>query len=226
MAGAWTVLRGDGEVALLQTTTIPHNMNHDHGGHGGTDHGGGDMDMGAMCSMNMLWNTQIIDTCIVFPSWHIRSHGGFVLSCVAIVGLGLFYEWLRFYARRVDRTIARSLVTAQGKGRVSPSGGRSRSASPRPNEIAEDEGLLSGRRSLQQSSTKVPVVARLTRATLYASTVFLSFFLMLVFMTYNAYLIIAVVLGAGLGHFLLNDSMDADSMLAGSGVDTKGMACH
>ncbi len=74
-----------------------------------------------------------------------------MLSCIAIVGLGLFYEWLRFYARRVDRTIARSLVTAQGKGRVSPSGGRSRSASPRPNEIAEDEGLLSGRRSLQQS---------------------------------------------------------------------------
>ncbi|KLO20369.1 Ctr-domain-containing protein [Schizopora paradoxa] len=207
-------------------------MNHDHGGmdhggHGGMDHGG-DMDMGGMCSMNMLWNTQIIDTCIVFPSWHIRSHGGFVLSCIAIVALGVFYEWLRFFARRVDRTVARSLLNAQGKGRVSPSGaGRSRSASPlRSNEIAEDEGLLSGRPSLQHPTAKVPVLARLTRATLYASTVFLSFFLMLVFMTYNAYLIIAVVLGAGLGHYLLNDSMDAESMLVGSGVDAKGMACH
>lgn len=73
---------------------------------------------------------------------------------------------------------------------------------------------------------------------------FLSFFLMLVFMTYNvrtqsiwpkphllihnvqAYLVLAVVLGAGLGHFYLSDKMDVDGVLASGGEDGKGMACH
>ncbi|TFY62557.1 hypothetical protein EVJ58_g3792 [Rhodofomes roseus] len=75
-------------------------MNHgDHGGHGGMDHGDGGMDMGKMCSMNMIWNTQIEDTCVVFDWWHIRSTAGFVASFFVIVALGVLYEWLRVAAR-------------------------------------------------------------------------------------------------------------------------------
>ena len=105
---------------------------------------------------------------------------------------------------------------------------------------------------------------RLSRATLYGAQVFLSFFLMLVFMTYNvspvsrlavlsprppsgplvssvlsdcspafgrssaysqAYLIAAVVVGAALGNYLFNPSIDVDAVLAG-GASGKGMACH
>lgn len=40
------------------------------------------------------------------------------------------------------------------------------------------------------------------RSTLYAILVAISFWLMLVFMTYNGYLMIAVVLGAGVGHYV------------------------
>jgi copper transporter 1 len=76
---------------------------------------------------------------------------------------------------------------------------------------------------------------------LYGATVFLSFFLMLVFMTYNvrlastpeppyitdslpsqAYLILAVVVGAALGHYIFGGHMDLDA----TSVDAKGMACH
>jgi copper transporter 1 len=42
----------------------------------------------------------------------------------------------------------------------------------------------------------------LLRSTLYAVLVGISFWLMLVFMTYNGYLMIATVLGAGFGHFI------------------------
>lgn len=86
---------------------------------------------------------------------------------------------------------------------------------------------------------------RASRAVLYGAQVFLSFFLMLVFMTYNvslstrlrshrhhltltiyqAYLILATVVGAALGHFIFNSHMDTDSVLAGAG-GSKGMACH
>ncbi|EEB94476.1 hypothetical protein MPER_06702, partial [Moniliophthora perniciosa FA553] len=142
------------------------------------------------CSMNMLWNTQIIDTCIVFPSWHISSTSSFVFSCIAIVALGIFYEYLRIVQKSFDQRIALSL--SKGKRKNQP---RSRSQSP---ETVESQGLLTGRSVLHPSTAGfvVPFVPRVIRAVLYGATVFLSFFLMLVFMTYNAYLILAVVLGA------------------------------
>lgn len=109
--------------------------------------------------------------------------------------------------------------------------------------------------------TPVPLFARILRAVLYGASVFVSFFLMLVFMTYNvclpyplyrplphfsmtalenratdftdflvlwdfqAYLILAVVLGASIGHFVFGAYMDVDGVLAGAGAG-KGMACH
>jgi solute carrier family 31 (copper transporter), member 1 len=77
-----------------------------------------------------LRNTQIIDTCVVFKSWHIRSNAQFMLSCIAIVLLGIFFEWLRCYARRVDRKILAKAV----KGRIrlgnSRDGSRERNEDP------------------------------------------------------------------------------------------------
>ena len=44
-------------------------------------------------------------------------------------------------------------------------------------------------------------------------------------MFHQAYLILAVVLGASIGHFVFGDAMDVDAVLAGSDLG-KGMACH
>ncbi|KAJ7268687.1 Ctr copper transporter [Mycena haematopus] len=170
------------------------------------------------CRMNMLWNTQIIDTCIVFRSWHVTSNAFFFGSCIAIVCLGVFYEYLRAFSKSVDRRIAISLV-ASGKGKKrSASETRSGRSSP-----DEDAGLLTGRRVFRIATTgePVPFLLRVLRATLYGATVFLSFFLMLVFMTYNAYLIFATVFGAALGHFIFSGTINIDA-----GDESKGMACH
>ncbi|KAH9892675.1 Ctr copper transporter family-domain-containing protein [Cubamyces lactineus] len=208
-------------------------MNHgDHGDHGGHDMPG--MPMGPKCSMNMLWNTQIEDTCIVFRSWHISSKAAFVLSCAAVVGLGVLYEWLRAAQRTLDRRIAATL-RAQGKGKAAAGGlgsGAGRGAGVEvsgrstPECESEEAGLLTGSLvSKARVGTPLPFSARVSRAVLYGASVFLSFFLMLVFMTYNAYLILATVVGAALGHYVFSTHMDIDAVLAG-GVDGKGMACH
>ncbi|OBZ70520.1 Copper transport protein CTR2 [Grifola frondosa] len=155
------------------------------------------MQMGPRCSMNMLWNTQITDTCVVFRSWHITSTTAFILSCVAVAALGVLYEWLRVAQRNVDRRIAATL-SAQGKGKARSASAAAGSVSGRstPEIVSEEAGLLTGSLALKAHvGTPVPLVPRLTRAVLYGATVFLSFFLMLVFMTYNAYLILAVVVG-------------------------------
>jgi solute carrier family 31 (copper transporter), member 1 len=43
---------------------------------------------------------------------------------------------------------------------------------------------------------------------------------------WQAYLILAVIVGAGIGHYVFSGSMDVESVLAGSGAGDKGMACH
>ncbi|KAG6827682.1 hypothetical protein H0H92_010751 [Tricholoma furcatifolium] len=184
----------------------------DHGGHG-------DMPMGPKCSMHMLWNTQIIDTCIVFRSWHISSTTDFVFSFLAIVGLGVLYEYLRVFQKNYDLRLAHSLD--KGKGRATPNSGRSS-----PEVEYEENGLLTGRRSKKLNAcTPVPLSARLFRAFLYGLTIFLSFFLMLVFMTYNAYLIFATVLGAALGHYIFGSTINVNALLTEAN-GPKTMACH
>ncbi|KAF7315661.1 FAD-binding FR-type domain-containing protein [Mycena indigotica] len=194
-------------------------MSHDH--HHMMDHSEHDLATAmARCSMNMLWNTQIIDTCIVFRSWHVTSKAYFFGSCLAIVALGILYEYLRAFQKSLDTRIAIALV-ASGKGKTrARSGSRSGRSSP-----DEDAGLLSGRRMFKVAATgtPVPLLLRLVRAGLYGATVFLSFFLMLVFMTYNAYLILATVLGAALGHLIFNSNINIDALLS---EESKGMACH
>ncbi|KAF8149488.1 Ctr copper transporter [Crassisporium funariophilum] len=191
------------------------------------DFDGHEMPMPARCKMNMLWNTDIIDTCIVFRSWHVTSKSFFIGSCIAIVLLGVFYEYLRVFQRKLDVHIARSLQAAKGKGRLPlrDSGSRSRGSSP--DDTFEESGLLTGTRLLDASltGTPVPAASRALRAVVYGAIVFLSFFLMLVFMTYNAYLIAAVVVGASFGHYVFGSTMNTDAVLGGT-IGGKGMACH
>jgi len=167
----------------------------------------------------MLWNTQIVDTCIVFRSWHVSSTASLIGSCIAIMALGVFYEYLRAFQKSLDTRIALALV-ASGKGKTRAT---SRSGRSSPDE---DAGLLTGRRMFKIESTggtPVPFLLRALRAALYGATVFLSFFLMLVFMTYNAYLIFATVFGAALGHFVFGGTINVDALLS---EESKSMACH
>ncbi|KDQ55832.1 hypothetical protein JAAARDRAFT_37253 [Jaapia argillacea MUCL 33604] len=192
------------------------------------DHSGHSMHMAAApaparCSMYMLWNTNIVNTCIVFREWHIYSMTGFVVSFFIILALGVLYEWLRVLQTRLDRRIALGLKRERAKGPVRAGSGSGRNS---PDEAPEDTGLLTGRRTGKGSDIPVPLAPRALRALAYATTVFLSFFLMLVFMTYNAYLILAVVIGAGIGNYMFNSHMDVDSVLAGGAGAGKTMACH
>ncbi|KAG8744485.1 hypothetical protein FRC10_010050 [Ceratobasidium sp. 414] len=173
--------------------------------HGGMDHGGhGGMDMGPKCSMHMLWNTQIIDTCVVFKSWHISSNGAFFMSFVTIVALGVLYEWLRRAQTNLDVRVARSISKGKASALESPD---------------SEEAPLNPRAYKQPALTTLSPGARISRAALYGASVFLSFFLM-------AYLILAVVLGASLGHYVFGAQMDAEAVLKSAGVGGKGMACH
>ncbi|KAF9934057.1 hypothetical protein FBU30_003567 [Linnemannia zychae] len=176
----------------------------DHGGHGGhgghDDHGGGDE---AMCSMNMLFNWSTEGLCVIFESWKINSVFSLLVSCIIIIGLSASYEMLRAYSRNYD---ARLLEGANKRRNSRDSHGHE--------NISEDETpLLSGR----PNNIRLSIQQRLVRAFLYMAQVFVGFFLMLIFMTYNAYLMAATVIGAGVGFFYFGD----DSLSS-----SKALSCH
>ncbi|KAL1918628.1 uncharacterized protein VTP21DRAFT_2650 [Calcarisporiella thermophila] len=159
------------------------------------DHGGhGDMDMS--CSMKMYFNWDIEHVCIVFKWWQINSIVSLVVSCAAVFLISVLYEWLRFYASRYDEKLFKNVNSGAQE------------------ELSASQPLLGDGNYISISYSQ-----QLYRSFLYAILVGGAFWLMLVFMTYNGFLMLSVVLGAGTGFF----TADAIQMRRRVG---RSMACH
>jgi len=146
----------------------------------------GDMDMGGKCSMNMLFTWSFKNLCIVFPRWHITGVATLIISLLVIVLLSACYEAVRNLARRYEVSFAQRLKAYMG-----------------PAAAGRD-----GKKALERKG-------RVTLAALYAVQVFYSFFIMLLFMTYNGWVMLAVTVGAFIGYLVFGESTAA-----------KSVACH
>ncbi|EPQ26961.1 uncharacterized protein PFL1_05596 [Pseudozyma flocculosa PF-1] len=211
-------------------------MDHDHH-HGQHDMPPGhSMPMpGDACPMLMTWNADTSNICIISESWHVRTPRAFFLSLCVLVVVSAGYEWLRLYTKANDARIASGMEARLGGGHH-----HRRRASILPTTSAagvsiadtasvasgSSNGLGTAARKARRSSRLAPMpllIRRRTqvfRSTLYALSVFISFMLMLVAMTFNAYLIGAIVGGAGLGHYWFNRDFSRHP------DDDKGLACH
>ncbi|KAI1489264.1 CTR2 short splice variant [Biscogniauxia mediterranea] len=171
-------------------------MDHGHGGHGDMDHG---MPM-PMCSMNMLFTWDTTNLCIIFRFWHIRGPASLVFSLLAIVAICAGYEALREGTRRYETWI-----------------GQAPDAAPNLDEqVTEDTPFLLAGRSSSREAATISQRARVVKAALYAVQNFYAFMIMLLFMTYNGFVMIAVAVGAGVGYYLFGSHTRA----------TKETACH
>jgi copper transporter 1 len=183
----------------------------DHGAtdHGATDHG--DMDLASMrCTMNMLWNADTKGPCIVFRFLQLKGPWSTLAYMVLLAVLATAYEYLRLYAASHDRVVRARLVLGPTAAASCRSGAQpgSRASSPH------------GSPERRWGSLVVPRSQQLGRSALYVLNVAISFFLMLVIMTYNAQLIFAVLVGAFVGHFVFHRELSLE------GDSAKGMACH
>jgi len=206
--------------ATLISAPSPKQTTMDHGGHGGH----GEMDMPSTgCSMHMLWNTDR-RPCILFSSIHVQSDFTFSLALAAIFLLAVSYEQTRLLAARHDRRLRFDALFRAGTG---PGLGGRRSASP----LNDTEEPLLGARSRSAavaaarragtSSVLLPPNKQVVRSLFYTYNVAVSFILMLIVMSYNSFLISAVLAGAFVGHFVLHWELSIES-----DEEDKGMACH
>jgi copper transporter 1 len=151
-----------------------------------TGSGNCSMDMGMgmdMGGMNMYFYFGQSAT-ILFKPWETSSPGGMVASCVGIFLLAMVYEGLKYYREFLFRRQYAS--TRYGTVNNQPR---------EDNKVVMPDGQYTLRNVICSGH-------HLLQTFLHMLQVTLSYFLMLVFMTYNGWLCISVILGAGVGFFL------------------------
>ncbi|KAI0863631.1 Ctr copper transporter family-domain-containing protein [Xylaria cubensis] len=190
-------------------------MDHGDGGHGGHGGGGGGM---PMCNMNMLFTWDTTNLCIVFRQWHVTGTASLIFSLLAIVAICAGYEALREGTRKYESWLSNK-ETAYKRYQDEATTHHDREQGQE--QVAETTPFLGierigGGGAGGPSESPVGERARIVKAVLYGVQNFYAFMIMLLFMTYNGYVMIAVAVGAGLGYYLFGSRTRA----------TKETACH
>lgn len=166
------------------TTSDPHaghhpatTAGHDHGGGGG----GGSSGM-HMMRMTFYFGYENVE--LLFTGLVINTAGEMAGAFVAVFLLAILYEGLKI-AR--EGLLRRSQVSIRYNSMPVPG----------PNGTT----LMETHKTVGQQMISLP---HLFQTFLHVIQVVVSYFLMLIFMTYNAYLCIAVAAGAGTGYFLFS----------------------
>ncbi|KAL1974463.1 hypothetical protein VTN31DRAFT_4667 [Thermomyces dupontii] len=185
-----------------------HNMDHP-----GMDHGHGDMDMDAKCAMNMLFTWSTKNLCIIFSGWHVQGAYSLIGSLLLVILLTAGYEAVRAFTRRYEAMHQQRLKAYTSPvpvdDEIGPSDYNTRS-SPEPANAVHS--LVVGR----DSKIALERRGKIFLALLYAVQVFYSFFLMLLFMTYNGWIMLSVAVGAFVGYLAFGHDATA----------AKSAACH
>ncbi|KAK5957578.1 hypothetical protein OHC33_000765 [Knufia fluminis] len=153
-----------------------------------SSHDMGGMDMGDnACKINMLWNWYTIDACFLSSSWHIRSNGMFAASCIGIALLVVALEFCRRLGKEYD-----ALIVRQFKRNLN-----ARAAMVQIPSVDACEGSEPPFATFRASPLQ-----QLVRSAIHAVVFGLAYLVMLLAMYYNGFVLISIVIGAGIGKFL------------------------
>uniref|UniRef100_A0A3P8QHW2 Copper transport protein n=1 Tax=Astatotilapia calliptera TaxID=8154 RepID=A0A3P8QHW2_ASTCA len=161
------------------TMAPPTSSEHDHGSGGG---GGEGNHGGHMMMMTFYFGYNNVE--LLFTGLLINSPGEMVGACIGVFLLAALYEGLKI-GREV--LLRRSQVNVRYNSMPLPG--------------ADGTVLMETHKTVGQ---RMLSPAHFLQTLLHIIQVVVSYFLMLVFMTYNGYLCIAVAAGAGMGYFLFS----------------------
>ncbi|KAL4730732.1 Copper Transporter integral membrane protein that functions in high affinity copper transport [Fusarium chlamydosporum] len=154
------------------------------------DHG----DMMGGCKISMLWNWNTVGSCFIARSWHITSKGMFAGSCIGVILLVVFLEALRRSVKEWDRYLLRQHVAKFSGASIGPSGSE--------NDKEGNIAVASYDNTLPQFRPNVWQQA--IRALLHLMQFAVAYFVMLLAMYFNGYIIICIFIGAYLGAFIFH----------------------
>ncbi|BES93777.1 copper uptake protein [Nesidiocoris tenuis] len=151
--------------------------------------------------MSMFFHFGVQESAILFKFWSISTLSGLLLSMGLIFLASISHEGIKFYRNRLEKSRRAKYLTVGGAEAGGPK-------PPSSDTIAQI--IPSDVRTVN------PRVSRLSLEHILATLVYgiqvtLSLCLMLVFMTYNVWLCLAMVLGSCVGYFFFNDGSPADA---------------
>ncbi|KZF21956.1 Ctr-domain-containing protein [Xylona heveae TC161] len=149
---------------------------------------------GGKCKISMLWNWYTIDSCFLARSWHITSHGMFAGSCIGVVLLVMCLELLRRASREYDKYLSGRPTFSHLAG--SPPASPAQNA---PNKSCDHSSRSMN--TLPMRRRGPTILQHLIRSFLHMVTFAVAYFVMLLAMYYNGYIIICIFIGAFLGFF-------------------------
>ncbi|XP_037964448.2 high affinity copper uptake protein 1 isoform X1 [Plutella xylostella] len=192
-----SVHMGHGGHGTSVNTTHIHNMNDpmDHSLHlqASHDHSGSHAGHAMQHNMSMTFHGGYMET-ILFSWWSCHGVGEFIGSFLAIFIMALLYEGLKYYRKHLLwKTYAGLQYCA-----VSPSHkGVANVCSPDDPTVIQPVPHV-----LERNVPRMLSAAHVWQTGLHGVQVLVSYMLMLVFMTYNVWLCVAVVMGSATGYFL------------------------
>ncbi|TVY53613.1 Copper transport protein ctr4 [Lachnellula suecica] len=131
-----------------------------------------------------------VQTGFISTSWHITSAGMFAGSCIGVLLLVIFLEFLRRSAKEYDRYIIRQFQRAQ-------------TITIAPNKPDDSEDCCAPKNTppIVTSKFRPNVAQQMVRATFHMAQFTVAYFIMLLAMYYNGYFIICIIIGAWIGAF-------------------------
>lgn len=164
-------------------------MDHSSMNHGSTSHGSmnhSSMDHG----MKMYFHVSNEAT-ILFYSWTTSTAAGMFGSCVVVMILAALYEALKLFRER--------LFYSADVNKAEQYNGDSHRLATDDNHVTI---VQPSEKSKSFSGSKLFNKAHFIQTLLHIIQIGISYLLMLIFMTYNVWLCLSVIAGAGLGYFL------------------------
>lgn len=162
----------------------------------------------------MLWNWHTVDACFLASTWRITSAGMFAGSCIGVVALVVFLEFLRRVSREYDRRVfeeSRSLLNIAGTVSSSVSSREDGLITAMSDEKGGDKQQVAALHLTETSKGPVngkfvrpSLVQQSVRALLYTAQLSLAYILMLLAMSFNGYILVCIFVGGFLGFLVFN----------------------
>ncbi|KAI5861160.1 Ctr copper transporter [Durotheca rogersii] len=149
----------------------------------------------------MLWNWYTIDTCFIANTWHNDTTAKFAGSCIGVILLTMSLELLRRSVKEYDRYLIRKHAAAAALSAATVT-----SVATSAKGSDDSQAIPSGPVPAQARSPgyRPTVFEQAIRALLHMVQFAVAYFVMLLAMYYNGYIIICIFIGAYLGSFIFH----------------------
>ncbi|KAI1655357.1 Ctr copper transporter [Daldinia decipiens] len=148
----------------------------------------------------MLWNWYTVDACFISSSWHITSKGMFAGSCIGVILLAILLEFLRRSVKEYDNYLVRNNASHGLVVSVASNDNENGRTSSKPGQTPAREPPSVN--PVAGNGYRPKLIEQAIRAFLHTAQFVVAYFLMLLAMYYNGYIIICIFIGAYIGSFI------------------------